>query len=211
MTKIKKTLTVVTMIVAMAVPALADYNVIDTTVTILNGETVNASGEMDMNNGTLDVQVGGVLNAAVEMKSFDGNSHMIVNGTAYIEQMKLYGPGDVIVGNGTDAATLTAKESNVGWKDDVSITVNTGSTLAIIGWEDDWDGFLSIGDGVLYDSYIDLVGGTLKVADHVDTTGYEDNIKGNGELGAWEKNTEPGFLLYTAAVLVPPGAVIMIR
>ena len=212
---IKKALTVVTMVAAMAVPALADYDVIDTTVTILNGETVNASGDMDMKNGTLDVQVGGVLNAAVEMKSFEGNSHMIVNGTAYIEQMKLYGPGDVIVGNGTDAATLTILEGFVGKEGATTITINAGSTMIV---DADWMEAFSI-DSVEYklgsgghDSYIDLVGGTLKISTATSLRAGHGNLMiGYGGTGTVSSEVIGDYTVYTGVARVPPDTVIIIK
>ena len=196
MLNINRILTVVTMIVAMAAPALADYDIIGTTVTILDGETVNASGTMDMQNGTLDVQVGGVLTAAVEVTSFDGNSHLIVNGTAYIEQMKLYGPGDVIVGDGTNAATLTAVEGFLGKNGVATVTINAGSTMIVDG---DWGGAFTI-DQNSNGSRIDLVGGRLltknsAAVDPAKLIGYGGTAIVNSAPGT---GPDAGYTVYTA-------------
>jgi len=190
------------------------------TVNIVSGGTWNTDGEMRFaENGvaaTINVEVGGHLNAEVEMQWNEGEvgvqtNRLNVYGTAYVEQLKMYGiAGDDVttVGNGTDAATLTVLEGLLGKDGDASITINAGSTMIIAG---DWGGALFTVDSRALgtDSYIDLVGGTLIVnALYTSVDIYtEPWIRGYGVAGNWIKTFDAagfdgdGANIYTPAPL----------
>ena len=221
MFKFTKILTVVTMIVAMAVPALANFS---GSHTVLSGETWAADGDIAKDSNTdITINVGGSMTGG-EFQASDGWGYtfdMDIFGAADITEFKIYGAGacTIVVGNGTDAATLTIVEGLLGKKGDASITIKSGGTMIITGNPADlgWDDFYRIDSAALgTDSYIDLEGsGTLKVADHVDTTGYEDSIKGNGVLDNWVKSAETidgtDYHVYTVVALVPAGTLIVVQ
>ncbi len=227
-------LVVLVVCVAMAAPAFGlDYNgptTISTAVDIGDTANIGVSADAviditgtgsftctggkigDGKSATVNVAVGGSLSMDGETEFNEPNSvtatiNLNVYGTAFIEQLKMYGRGvecKTVVGNGTDAATLTVKESSLGKNGDASITVNENGTMIVNGWADDWLPFLTINQDT--DSYIDLVGtGTLKVADYVDTAGYEGGIKGDGVLGAYIKTAgtgdDAGYYVYAAGAL----------
>ncbi len=180
----------------------------DDTLFILSGGklTINDESEIGKDNaGTLQVEVGGeaILNGETQMPE-DGESlksRLNVYGTTFVEQLKMYGAGDdtkAVVGNGTDAVTLTIKEGLLGKDGDASITINELGTMII---EEDW-GFKIDGNGDGNDAYIDLVGGTLKVNSGLDASEFDSNIKGFGVLDNWVMNAgtgnDDGFNIYTA-------------
>jgi hypothetical protein len=193
------------------------------TVNIVSGGTWNTDGEMRFaENGiaaTINVEVGGILNAEVEMQWNEGEvgaqtNRLNVYGTAYVEQLKMYGfAGDdtTTVGNGTDAATLNIVEGLLGKDGDASIIINAGSNMNVAGG---WDGaFHAEGTG-----YIDLVGtGTLTVnALNTDVaTSLEPQLKGDGTLGNWVMTFDAagfngdGANIYTAAA-PDTGAIVSI-
>jgi len=157
------------------------------TVNIVSGGTWNTDGEMRFaENGvaaTINVEVGGTLNAEVEMVWNEGEvgtqtNRLNVYGTAYVEQLKMYGfAGDDIttVGNGTDAATLTIVEGLLAKEGVASIIINAGSTMIVDG---DWAG--AFNTNYANGGSIDLVGtGTLQT---LNSAGVNDisKIIGNG-------------------------------
>ena len=117
--------------------------------------------------GTIEVQVGGFISLDGEVLAPEngGTSTFNVYGVAYAEQLKMAGDtGDTanaVVGDGTNAATLTVKELRVGDSDggNATITINFGSAMFIEGYTVPSTSGFSIGlNGV-----VNLVGGTLYV------------------------------------------------
>jgi hypothetical protein len=167
------------------------------TVNIEDGQTWNTTGEMRFaENGsaaTINVAVGGHLDAVVEMKWNEGDvgtqtNRLNVYGTAYVEQLKMYGTANddkTVVGDGTNAAFLGISEGLLGRDGDATITIEAGSNMFIEN-----DEFKIDADSIGSDSYIDLVGtGTLQVLIGTFTSQYEDSIKGNGVLDDWVRTT----------------------
>ncbi len=162
-------------------------------------------------NGTINVAVDGNLYMNGEVIFNEGEhaalvTRLTVYGTAYLEQMKLAAGGndnEVVVGNGTDAATLTTVEGYLGKYGDANITINDNSTMYITGgagWTDAWK--IDQNDAGT-DSYIYLNdSGTLKVHNEITTTWYDSNIKGNGVVGNWVMapgtGDDAGYNIYTA-------------
>ena len=195
------------------------------TINIVAGGTLNTSGELRFGeNGIyaeISVQVGGHLQADVEAIFNEGEvasmaTRFNVYGTAYMEQMKVAAAGndhEVVVGNGSDAATLIIVEGYLGKYGDANITINANATMIITGdWVDAWK--IDAND-VPTDSYIDLAGGTLKVNSAMTATWFDHRIKGNGVLGDWVMTAgtgdDAGYNVYTAVLLVPPGTVFIIQ
>jgi hypothetical protein len=167
------------------------------TVNIVSGGTWNTDGQMRFaENGsaaTINVAVGGHLDAVVEMKWNEGDvgtqtNRLNVYGTAYVEQLKMYGTANddkTVVGDGTNAAFLGISEGLLGRDGDATITIEAGSNMFIEN-----DEFKIDGDDLGTDSYIDLVGtGTLQILIDAITSQYEDSIKGNGVLDDWVRTT----------------------
>jgi hypothetical protein len=219
MFKFTKVLTVVAMIAAMAVPALANFS---GSKTVASGETWAADGDIARDSNTdITINVGGSMTGG-EFKASEGWGYtfdMDIFGAADITEFKIYGDGacTIVVGNGTDPATLTVLECLLGKAGDASITINAGSTMAVSG---DWEGVFKVdSDAIGSDSYIDLVGGTLMV-NAVDATvavNIEPFLKGNGVLGAWVKTLDAvafdgdGANIYTAVATTLPGTVFIIE
>jgi hypothetical protein len=224
MFKFTRILTVVAMIMAMAAPTFGAS--VNGTVVVADGDTLamgtGKAQVADTADTVLTVEVGGTFTADEELFVSEANgftTDMYIYGVALIAQFKAYGLGAVtiVVGNGTDPATLTMIEGFLGKAGDASITINAGSTMAVSGT---WQGIFKVdADAIGSDSYIDLVGGTLMV-NALDTTvavNIEPFLKGNGVLGEWVKTYDAGGFhgdganIYTAAALVLPGTVIMFR
>ena len=219
MVKINRILAVVTMIVALAAPAMAHFS---GSHTVLSGETWAADGDIAKDSNTdITINVGGSMTGG-EFQASDGWGYtfdMDIFGAADITEFKIYGAGacTIVVGNGTDPATLTILEGLLGKAGDASITINAGSTMAVSGT---WQNIFKVDENAIgSDSYINLVGGTLMV-NALDTTvavNIEPFLKGNGVPGAWVKTLDAGAFdgdganVYTAAVLVPPGTVFIIQ
>ena len=159
MFKFTKILTVVAMIAAMAVPALADFN---GTKTVVNAETWDVSGNYaDTANTVITVDVGGthtggecqIANASWGGYTFEHN----INGTADIEQYKLDGACTVVV-----SGALIVDEGYMGKSANASITINAGASMTIDASANAWAGEFEI--RTEFTSYIDLVGtGTIRL------------------------------------------------
>jgi hypothetical protein len=199
-------------------------------INIVAGGTWNTDGEMrygEENDATINVAVGGTLNAEVEMLWNDQNQNspeelrLNVYGTAFVEQLKMYGhAGDdeTVVGNGTDAATLTIVEGLLGKHGDAHITINAGSTMIITAGT-----FKIDSDNIGSDSYIDLNGGTLKIDSLYLLQGTETahRIRANGDPSATVASggvvvtagtgPDAGYTIYTAAASGTPGTVFIIK
>jgi hypothetical protein len=158
------------------------------------------------NNGTLNVRVGGETYWNGEtFAPEEGDSwlaHLNVYGTAYIEQLKMYGSLDTltIIGNGVDAAILTIVEGLLGKISDANIIINANGIMRITGG---WGSAYKIdGDAIGTDSYIDLVGGTLKVNDGITESNYVPHLIGYGGTGvvnsAAGTGPDAGFTIFTA-------------
>jgi hypothetical protein len=170
------------------------------TINIVAGGTFNTDGELRFGeNGVyaeISVQVGGHLQADVEALFNEGEisnmaTRLNVYGTAYVEQLKFAQAGndnEIVVGNGTDAATLVTVEGYCGKNGDANITVNDNSTFVVGG---DWSNAWKISAGVTpTDSYIYLNdSGTFQISTAVTTSWYDSNIKGNGVLDNWVMTT----------------------
>lgn len=167
-------------------------------------------------DATLTVEVGGVLNLNCETEMAENgglNAALSVYGTAYIEQLKMYGsPGTsntTVVGNGTDAATLTVMEGLLGKDGDATITINSNASMIITGG---WDGSFKVDArplGTL--SYWNLVGtGLLKV--HAgDTTFQADRVLLNGAATTWTTTTENiGGVDYTVYGVPEPATMLLL-
>ena len=146
--------------------------------------------------GTLQIEVGGGLTwngecflAADEDDAQLGN--LFVYGTAYVEELKIAQDADdianVVVGNGTDPATLRVMEFSDDSAGVANITVNDGSTLTFEDW------------GFEYGTQItfDLVGGTLKVDDSFATIS-SSNIIGYHGQGTVTSEVIGGYTVYTS-------------
>jgi hypothetical protein len=193
MFKFTKILTVVAMIVAMAVPALANFS---GSKTVASGETWAADGDIARDSNTdITINVGGSMTGG-EFQASDGSGYtfdMDIFGAADIEQLKVFGPAcTVVVGNGTNAATLEIVEGLLGKTGNATITINDLSTMIVSG---NWDSAYKVdaGLGTNTDTYIDLLGsGTLVVNASITESWFDKSIKGNGTLNNWVKTYDAG-------------------
>ncbi len=119
--------------------------------------------------GTIEVQVGGSISLDGEVLAPEGGGTSTFNvyGGAYAEQLKMAeNPGDTataVVGDGTNATTLTVRELIVGKDGNANLTINLGSAMFIEGYAvPSADGF-QIGSG----GVVNLVGGTLYVEKNI--------------------------------------------
>jgi hypothetical protein len=172
------------------------------TINIVAGGTFNTDGEMRFGeNGVyaeISVQVGGHLQADVEALFNEGEvgnmvTRLNVYGTAYVEQLKFAQAGndnEIVVGNGTDAATLVTVEGYCGKNGDATITIEAGSNMFIEGTGSSSSWKIDSGLGTNTDAYIDLLGtGTLQVSTSITTSWYDSSIRGNGVLDNWVMTT----------------------
>ncbi len=180
--------------------------------------TVTSSGSFTCTGGRIGGNASATVNVAFngslamngetefnEAENATTSTNLNVYGTAYIEQLKMYGWGvecKTVVGNTTDAATLTIVEGLLGKYGDATITIAANGTMIITGdlaGLPTWTDFYKIdGNNAGTNSYIDLVGGTLKVADHADTAGYESNIIAYGGTGTVFSEVIDANNVYTA-------------
>jgi len=177
---------------AMAAPAMADFS---GSKTVLSGETWNADGDIAETADTvITVNVGGLITGGEFIADDEwGNTFdMNIYGAADIEQLKLDGACTVVVGNGTDAATLDVDEGYMGKSANATITINNGSTMTV---EASWGGEFEIRTDNT--SYIDLVGtGTLKIWKDADL--YNANLViGNGGTTAVSMNVVGDYDVYS--------------
>ena len=222
---IKKILTVVTIILAMAATTFAGWNAEDGpggTTTVLNGATLDiGSDDMGSSGGTLDVQVGGTFIHTGEVGNWDSGAHLIVDGTASIGEMKFYGGGAACTV--TVGGTLTVAEGFLGKAGVVEMTIGTTGTFIVEGYASPGERFsidsaeYKAGSGG-YASFLDIVGNGRMLLASGDSlrTGHGNAIRGDGVLDnyvvtAGTVGDEIGYDVYTAVQLVPPGTLIFIQ
>ena len=213
---IKKTVTVVTMIAAMAVPALADFS---GSKTVASGETWDVDGKIaETANTDITIDVGGSMTCGDEFMASDQwgfTFDMNINGAADIEQFKIYGDGacTIVVGNGTAAATLLVDEGFLGKWGDCTMTINNGSSMTVDASANAWAGEFEIRTD--FTSSIDLVGtGTIRLINDGTYSAalYNDHLViGNGGTTPVTSAQVGDYIVYSTTSATPPGTVIMFR
>ena len=215
MVKVNRIFTVVTMIVAMAATALADFS---GSKTVASGETWDEDGDIAKSGNTdITIAVGGLMTGGEFMASdewgytFDMN----INGAADIEQFKIYGDGacTIVVGNGTAAATLLVDEGFLGKWGDCTMTINNGSSMTVDASANAWAGEFEIRTD--FTSSIDLVGtGTIRLINDGTYSAalYNDHLViGNGGTTPVTSAQVGDYIVYSMTSATPPGTVIMFR
>jgi hypothetical protein len=217
-----------------------------TTIDIVSGGILNAVNtthdKMRLGEGSsaiINVQAGGEMHAVVELNDYYGyESEINVYGTAYIEQLRMYGNGNHNgSAEGTTSTilvdgTLTCEEGLLGKKGIVEMTIGTTGTFIVAGWAEAGEEF-SIDSEIYsdsddnggeawdhggYASYLDIVGNgrMLIVTGGSLRAGHGNEIRGNGVVDAYEVTVgtvgdEIGYDVYTAVAEVLPGTVFIIQ
>jgi hypothetical protein len=193
-------LAVAALMLAMAAPALAVDMLIDNgdTETVTTGQDLSY-GELDIIDGTLIVESGGKISfseesfIAADTSGTAETATINAYGELFVEQFKsAQHTGDVatvVIGDGTNAASLSMVEGFLGKDGNATVTINNAGTMTASG---DWSDALRIGYGTSTGSYVDiLTGGTLELNALI-TDFDETLIKGNGVFGNWDKTYDAG-------------------
>jgi hypothetical protein len=199
-----------------------------TTLDILDGGILNAVSDGDKmrlgekSRAIINVQVGGIMNAVVETDDYFGHeSELNVYGTAFIEQLRIYGNGNH---NGSPVGTtstilvdgtLTVKEGLIGKKGIIEMTITTNGTFIVEGYASagsrfsiDSEVYSDPTEGVWdhggYASFLNIVGNgrmLLKSGDSL-RAGHGNAIQGNGVLNNFVitpgTGADVGYNVYTA-------------
>ena len=191
---------------AIAAPAMAGWDVINTDVIIANGETSTQSGSgMEWINGSIDVQAGGTLIAPGEVEKYEDGFALTVNGTAFIGQLKAQaeGAGSYPI---TVGGSLEVDEGEMGKYGAVVMTIGTNGTFKSNGEfiikTLDKDNNGKGGHG----TYVDILGsGRMLLASGLGDYGAE--IRGNGVADAYTvtvgTGADTGYSVYTATAAIP--------